>query len=255
MIESTFLIVPGVGVKKERTVWSSGIDKWNDFLSNDTVEGISSRLKIKSDTILTEAYEFLDNRDSRSLGNMLPKGEQWRLFDRFRDNATFLDIETDGLERDSLVTVVTIHSRKDTVTLVQNDDLNAETLSDALKDTSVLVTFNGSCFDIPVLRNSFPKVDLNMPHFDLRFGCRKVGYTGGLKCIERTLGIGRSDDIHDVDGEEAVALWKLWDRRGDRDALNRLIKYNRADTVNLENISKTIYGKLVTEYAGFGRYA
>ena len=255
MIESTFLIVPGVGVKKERTVWSSGIDKWSDFLSNKSIEGISPKLKIKSDIVLTEAYEFLDDNDSRSLGNMLPRGEQWRLFDKFRDNVSFLDIETDGLERDSLVTVVTVHNRKDTVTLIQNDDLDAETLSDALEDTSVLVTFNGSCFDIPVLRNSFPEVDLEMPHFDLRFGCRKIGYTGGLKCIERTLGIERSDDIHDVNGEEAVILWKLWEKRGNKDALDRLVKYNRADTVNLEGISKTIYEKLVTEYAGFGRYA
>jgi len=255
MIEHTFLIVPGVGTKKEKAVWSSGVDTWTDFISNDSVKGISSKMKIKSDLILTEAYKHLDNKDSRSLGDMLPRGEHWRLFNRFRNNASFLDIETDGLERDSLVTVVTIHSKKDTITLIQGDNLDAETLSYALKDTSILVTFNGSCFDVPVLKNSFPRVDLDIPHFDLRFGCRKVGYAGGLKNIERTLGMNRPEDINDVNGREAVLLWKLWERKGDKDALDRLIKYNRADTVNLESISETIYEKLVTDYAGFRRYA
>jgi hypothetical protein len=94
-----------------------------------------------------------------------------------------------------------------------------------------------------------------MPHYDLRFGCRKVGYTGGLKYIEKTLGMDRPYDINDVDGEEAVRLWKLWERKRDKDALDRLIKYNRADTVNLETISEIIYKKLVTDYAGFRRYA
>lgn len=255
MIENTFLIVPGVGTKKEKTVWSSGVNTWTDFISNDSVNGISSKLKIKSDLVLTEACELLDNGDSRSLGDMLPRGEHWRLFDKFRNNASFLDIETNGLERDSLVTVVTVHNKKDTITLVQGDNLDAETLSDALEGTSILVTFNGSCFDVPVLKNSFPKIDLDMPHYDLRFGCRKVGYTGGLKYIEKTLGMDRPYDINDVDGEEAVRLWKLWERKRDKDALDRLIKYNRADTVNLETISEIIYKKLVTDYAGFRRYA
>lgn len=253
MIENTFLIIPGIGKKKEKAVWSSGIETWNEFISSRTVNGISEKYKNNGDRVLTEATEMLDGHDSVALGDLLPKSEQWRLFDKFRDDAIYLDIETDGLERDSLVTVVTVHSKKDTVTLVNGDNLDAETLSDAIDGASMLVTFNGSCFDVPVLYNSFPKINLDIPHFDLRFGCRKVGYTGGLKHIENLLGMHRSEEIRDVDGFEAVRLWKLWERKKDRDALERLTEYNRADTVNLENISSVIYEKLVTEYAGFKR--
>ena len=49
----------------------------------------------------------------------------------------------------------------------------------------------------------------------------------------------------------AVHLWHQWKRHGDEDALNILQEYNRADTVNLEYIAGVIYGKLVTEHAGY----
>lgn len=254
MIENTFLIAPGVGAKKEQSFWENGILTWKDFIDTDTVGTMKPDRKAKMDSVLNEAYDLLDNDDSYALGDMLKSGERWRLYDRFKDRAAYLDIETDGLDRDSLVTVVTVHRKKETVTLTHGIDLDAETLADALDGCKLLITFNGCCFDVPVLQNSFPKVDLDMPQFDLRFGCRKVGLSGGLKNIERTVGICRSDDIEGVDGEEAVRLWKAWERHGDRDALNILTEYNRADTVNLERLSEMVYGKLVNDYAGFGKY-
>ena len=65
------------------------------------------------------------------------------------------------------------------------------------------------------------------------------------------LGITRADEIHDVDGEEAVRLWKNWEKRGDSESLRILTEYNRADTINLETISGMVYDRLVREYAGF----
>ncbi|MBO4551675.1 MAG: ribonuclease H-like domain-containing protein, partial [Candidatus Methanomethylophilaceae archaeon] len=127
----------------------------------------------------------------------------------------------------------------------------AETLQEALDGSKMLVTFNGKCFDVPVLRYSFPNVDLDIPHFDLRYGCGRIGLKGGLKPIERMLGITRADEIHDVDGEEAVRLWMNWEKRGDSESLRILTEYNRADTINLETISGMVYDRLVREYAGF----
>lgn len=65
------------------------------------------------------------------------------------------------------------------------------------------------------------------------------------------MGISRDEEIKGVDGFEAVMLWKKWDDFGDRDALNTLIEYNRADTVNLTAVAERVYEKLVREYAGF----
>lgn len=255
MIESTFQILPRFGPKKEMTLWESGIRRWSDFIDADSVGSIKGEQKERMDSQLNYAYELLESRDCCGLGNMLKPREHWRLYDRFRDAAGYLDIETDGLDRDSEVTVVTIHKKNGTITLVNGEDLCSESLSDALKDVSMLVTFNGRCFDVPTLRCSFPDVNLDLPHFDLRFGCKDVGMTGGLKNIERLIGLSRSDDIAEVDGFEAVRLWKRWERSGDEESLRRLVEYNRADTVNLETLADVVYPKLVKEYAGFEEHS
>ena len=249
MIEHTFQMLPSVGRKKESSLWESGVLGWEEFLSSAAVPGIKA--KDRCDAILMQASELLDDGEARLLGAMMPRGEQWRMYDRFRDGAAYLDIETDGLSRDALVTVVTVHRKGSTTTLVEGVDLDAGSLSDALDGADVLVTFNGSCFDVPVLRNSFPGVDFDIPHYDLRFASRKLGHKGGLKPLEIEMGISRPDEIEGVDGAMAVRLWRQWERHGDRDALDILVEYNRADTVNLETIADRIYGRLVTEYAGY----
>lgn len=249
MISHTFQLLPSVGAKKERAIWDQGIRTWDDFLGADAVGTMKPEAKERGDAVLMQAGELLDDGDCSGLAEMLPKGETWRLYRHFMDDAVYLDIETDGLTRDALVTVVTVHGRGDTVTLTGGIDLNPENLSDALDGASMIVSFNGSCFDIPVLRNSFPSVDFDIPQFDLRFASRKVGYRGGLKPLEIQLGITRSDDIEGVDGAEAVRLWKMWERHNDKDALDILTEYNRADTVNLERIAGIIYDRLVREHA------
>lgn len=251
MITHTFQMLPAVGAKKERAIWESGVLSWDDFLSADSVGSMKSDAKSRGDSVIMQASELLDDGDCSGLAEMIPKGEAWRMYGRFRDRAVYLDIETDGLSRDSLVTVVTLHGMGDTVTLTEGIDLTPEALSQALDGAAMLVTFNGSCFDVPVLRNSFPEVCWDFPMYDLRFASRKVGYRGGLKPLEIEMGITRSDEIEGVDGADAVRLWKMWQRNGDRDALDILTEYNRADTVNLEVIADRIFDKLVRDHAGF----
>jgi hypothetical protein len=251
MIEHTFQLIPSVGAKKEMAIWEAGTLTWDDFLNGDCPACVKPALREKGISALTQASELLDDGDTRLLGDMVPKKEHWRMFDRFKADAAYLDIETDGLSRDALVTVVTVHRPGRTVTLTEGIDLDAASLSDALDGTKILITFNGSCFDVPVLRNSFPGVDFDMPQFDLRFASRKVGYSGGLKHLEVEMGISRDEDIVGVDGAEAVHLWHQWARHGDEDALEILTEYNRADTINLETIAERIYGRLVTDYAGY----
>jgi len=251
MIESTFQILPRFGPRKEASLWASGIRKWSDFIDADIVGNIKGEQKSRMDSQLNYAYDLLDCGDSIGLGSMLKPREHWRLYNRFRDSIGYFDIETDGLDRDSEVTVVTIHKKGDTITLINGENLDSESLTNALRGVSMLVSFNGRCFDVPTLRCSFPDVDFDLPHFDLRFGCRDIGISGGLKNIEKEIGLQRSDDIAEVDGFEAVRLWKRWRNNGDKESLERLIEYNRADTVNLETLADTIYPRLVKEYAGF----
>ncbi|MFA7341578.1 MAG: ribonuclease H-like domain-containing protein [Candidatus Methanomethylophilaceae archaeon] len=244
MIRRTFQILPRVGPGKERTLWKEGIHDWDDFRECTEIKGMNEDRKRDADILLSAADRMLSEQRWRELSPLLPRQEHWRLYRQARDEVAFLDIETDGLGHDSTITVVGVHGPRGTDVLVKGRDLNAENLQRSLQKASMLVTFNGSCFDVPILRNNFPDLDWEIPHFDLRFGCRRLGITGGLKRIETLMGLQRDATLADVDGFEAVRLWNRWERRGDRGALHLLMEYNRADTVNLADLADIIYPHL-----------
>ena len=74
----------------------------------------------------------------------------------------------------------------------------------------------------------------------LRFVLRRLGLSGGLKVIERRMGLAREEGVDGLNGLDAVRLWAEY-RSGDRSALDRLIRYNTADIVNLEPLMETGY--------------
>jgi len=146
--------------------------------------------------------------------------------------------------------MVGIHRNGRTTTLVNGVDLDGDSLSEALKGTKLLVTFNGRSFDIPLLDFNFPFSVPRVPHFDLRHGCARIGLRGGLKRIERVLGIARPQEVDYVTGEQAAYLWKLWERKGNENALGLLCRYNEEDTKNLEPLARHTYEKLMKEADG-----
>ena len=104
----------------------------------------------------------------------------------------------------------------------------------------MVVTFNGAAFDLPFIRRHFRHVSLPAAHIDLRFLLRRLGLKGGLKQIECELHIRRADGVEGLNGYDAVLLWQAhqW---GDPEALERLIAYNREDTVNLEILMRLAF--------------
>jgi hypothetical protein len=228
-IENSFIPVRGVGEKTERRLWEQGVTHWDEF--EPSYVGATTGERIES--FVAEASERLDDGDASYFADAFPDREQWRLYENFRDEACFFDIETTGLDHDrNRVTTVSVHQGGDTRTLVRGDDLTDETLREAFADAPLLVTFNGARFDVPFLEASFD-VDLERPHIDLMYPCRRLDLTGGLKTIEEEVGIGR--DEPGLTGRDAVRLWREYER-GDDDALDTLVRYNREDTVNLETL-------------------
>ena len=57
---------------------------------------------------------------------------------------------------------------------------------------------------------------------------------GGLKTVERRLGIRRN--LPDIDGAEAVRLWRRYQANYDQDALRLLLEYNKEDVLNLRTL-------------------
>lgn len=238
-IENSFIPVHGVGETTERRLWEAGITHWDEF--HPRVRGIGETTAERIESFIDEAAGRLQNRDVAYFDRQFPSGERWRLYENFRDSTCFFDIETTGLDRyRNRVTTVSCYRNGQVTTLVRGEDLTADRLRREFDQADLLATFNGARFDVPFVETEFD-MDVTTPHLDLMYPCRKLGLSGGLKPIERELGIER--DLPEVDGREAVRLWHRYES-GDQSALERLIEYNREDTVNLQRLADRIAQQL-----------
>jgi len=239
-IENSFLPVRGVGETTERRLWEHGITHWDEF--DGSVVGPTTGERIE--TFIAEGKTHLDAGEFGPFAEALPAASRWRLFENVREDACYLDIETTGLDATHHeVTTVSLHRAGETRTYVNGRDLTAERLRREFDEAAALVTFNGQRFDVPFLEQAYD-VDIELPHIDLMYPCRKLDLTGGLKRIETEVGIGRGQP--DLSGRDAVRLWHEYER-GDDEALERLIRYNRADTANLEPLMETVADRLHEE--------
>ena len=228
-VENSFIGVEGVGERTERSLWEAGVTHWDDFDPRHVGETRAERIE----AFLERGRDALADEDVGFFDRAFPGREQWRLWRTFRERACAFDIETTGLEAErSVVTTVSLHQAGKTRTLGRGDDLTAEALQAAFADADLLVSFNGKRFDVPFLEHHFD-VDLDRPHLDVMYPARQAGLSGGLKAVERSLGVER--DLPEVDGREAVRLWHAHEAGRDG-ALERLIRYNREDVTTLPTV-------------------
>ena len=103
-------------------------------------------------------------------------------------------------------------------------------------------TFNGTRCTPPVDRRPLGELPDDQAHIDLLDPLRKLGYRGGLKKIEVQLGLEREGALKEADGFLAVLLWNEY-QRGNRAALDTLIRYNLEDVVNLQYLADIVYNK------------
>ncbi len=148
----------------------------------------------------------------------------------------YLDIETTGLsKRWSEVTVVGVGiEREEGLELHQlvGDELNHGALLRTLADVNRLYTYNGRRFDLPFIKYRLGlDIEKTLKHIDLMFFCWQRNLKGGLKNVERLLGIER--ELPDAGGLDAVRWWKRYAEHGDRAALDLLLRYNAEDVANL----------------------
>ena len=149
----------------------------------------------------------------------------------------YIDIETTGLSRRFAdLTVIGIALEKNgpcDVVQLFDAELSDEKLLAVLNGVDELYSYNGSRFDLPFIRAKLG-VDLSkcFKHTDLMYDCWRNKLKGGLKVVERKLGINRN--LKDVNGYEAVKLWYEYVNNHNRQALAMLLEYNREDIVNLQ---------------------
>ncbi|VBB43925.1 conserved hypothetical protein [uncultured Desulfatiglans sp.] len=245
MLQNTFLHIQGIGPKTEKGLWRRGIRCWDDFLRRSGTVFSDARDRYIEEEIRRSADHL---EDIRFFAGRLPPGELWRLFGEFRSRAAYLDIETSGgLDGMDEITVIGLYDGNQVFSFVNGRDLDR--FEEKVCAYDLLVTFNGSLFDVPFIRRAFPHITLPHAHIDLRFVLKRLGYSGGLKRIEKALGVGRDSDVDGLNGYDAVRMWRAH-REGREGALERLLAYNRADIVNLEPLMVLSYERLKREKTG-----
>ncbi|MFZ2498965.1 ribonuclease H-like domain-containing protein [Methanosarcina sp.] len=244
MLNNTYIHIPGVGKSLEQKIWAQGIHTWEEFLELEEKILIPPARKARICEEIKKSSEHLASKNYCFFSQCLPSAEHWRAYSAFSDSVAFVDIETTGLSqhRDK-ITVVGIYNGKESKTYVR--DINLDEIVEEFSKYKLLVSFNGARFDLPFIKSEFPDIEFNQLHIDLMYPLRRIGYSGGLKNIEKMLGISRSEDTEGITGFDAVRLWKNYEKRGDQEALDILVKYNKEDIVNLKTIIELTYPKMV----------
>lgn len=242
MLTQTFLHIKGIGAKKERELWRRGITSWEDFESK-----LKSQLRMftcpDDPSPVCDSRRALREGDAEFFARNLPRREHYRIALGFPSKTLFLDIETTGLSRyyDTITVVGWSMDSEYGVYIKGNND---GALRAALSEAKAIVTFNGSLFDLPFIRQEFSNLHIPSAHVDLRFLARRVGLSGGQKAIEKELGLVRPSYLQDVEGGAAPLLWYKY-RQGDLNSLKLLISYNHADIEGMKYIFDAVVDRLI----------
>jgi len=235
LLRNSYIHIPYVGYRIEKKIWDSGVKSWESFdaskinLPSFRCKHIQKFVNLSIDSFDKGNYSFFSS--------LLPKHEHWRCLNDF-PKVAYLDIETTGLDKvNDDITMIGVYDGSDVKTFVKGKDFLS--FPGYISSFPMLVTFNGSCFDLPFLSEKFG-IKFDQLHLDLRFAFRKVGICGGLKRIEKAFGLQRSNETEGIDGFEAVRLWYKY-VKGDDSALELLKKYNAEDVIGLKTLGIKAY--------------
>jgi len=248
MLQSTFVHAPWVGYPTEARLWRDGVRTWDDFLSQEPRLRVGHERRKAIQQEIERSHSRLKAGDYRYFARRLRPKDQWRAIGEWGDRAMFLDIETTGLRRNRHhVTVVGLNDGKRTRQFIEGVDLDE--FPAAIAKAPMVVTFNGSRFDLPFLQSWWPQLRFEQVHADLLYPLHALGLSGGLKAIESELGLERTEETRNLRGHDAVRLWRRFER-GDEDALDVLLEYNRQDVENLRPLMTYAYGALRAKCLG-----
>ena len=164
----------------------------------------------------------------------------------------FLDIETTGLSLGySQITVVGIHLvSRYTTRLIQlvGDDITAEKILEALHNTDIIHTYNGSRFDNTILRSKALHYDLDFPeygslrHIDLYYIAKyklRVGYAS----LENNCNYCNIRGKTKIDPD----LWLKAITSANKQAINDILYHNEQDLIITEKLFDKLrpYTKLI----------
>ena len=191
-------------------------------------------------SVLEGSVSALERLDGQFFCEAFSTGDLWRLWPDFRPKTVYLDIETDGGQSGNAITTVGLYDGETFTCLIKGVDLDS--FPEVIARYDMMVTFFGAGFDVPMLRKAFPYARYPRLHLDLCFALKKIGIRGGLKNIEKQLGLRRGAGVDGLSGLDAIRLWREY-RNGRDSSLATLIEYNREDVVNLEHLAQVTFDR------------
>src|SRR5438067_4558004 len=234
VITASFRHIGGIGPLRERQLWFSGVRSWAEVPGEGDI--LSPRLDGKLREGVAASLRKLAECDLEFFGQALPQTEHWRLLPQVIEEAAFLDIE-------AAADKVTVAGVLDADGLASfRGDLSG--LLERSRRWRALVTFNGTVFDVPILRRVLPEWKPPAVHVDLRHVYQRLRDKGGLKDIEVRVGFFRPPHLTALCGADAVALWHA-QTQGDPAALRRLVEYNLYDVFHLRPLAELGYNRLI----------
>ena len=244
LLRRSFLHLPGINAPEEARLWAEGISDWKDLVRHIPVQlDLYRRRGSALQSAVEASEEALADRDIAFFAKRLPKRELYRVAASFPESCVFLDIESTGLSTYyDRVTLVGWSVGNTYTALV--DPGRIEQLKRDLHEHPIVVTFNGSLFDLPFLAKSFKTDWSGLFHVDLRYLAKRVGLTGGQKKIEVEIGLTREGSLEGITGAEAVALWFDY-KEGDLNALRDLVRYNHADIEGMKFLFEEVIRRVV----------
>jgi hypothetical protein len=219
---------------RERQLWLNGIRSWDEVPASGEI--LSPRLDDKLRAGVTESRQALVNGDVNYFASRLPQTEHWRLLPQVLDGIGCLDIEA----ADDQITVIGVMDREGVRSFLGD----FEHFVERARGWKALVTFNGTVFDLPILRRVFPEWEPPRVHIDLKHVFQRLKEKGGLKALEPRVGFHRPPHLARLTGADAIALWHA-QKAGDRTALLRLVEYNLHDTFVLKPLAELGYNRLL----------
>lgn len=183
-------------------------------------------------------YEAPQKLPNRSFAPLSYWASLYRTYQHF---SLCLDIETEGINKP--ITVVGLYQPKpgipEVTQLIQGSTLTPGNLHDSLGRPELIITFNGLNMDIPRIRQEFPHViPENIKILDLYRIAKRLNLNCSLTTLEQTFNIDRLDD-YSKRKHIAVKLWKQH-LQGHPWALQRLLEYNKQDTINLYPLAEQL---------------
>lgn len=230
MLPACFIHLSGIGPATAAKLRAAGLDNWEKALD-------APELPLAPDKGhdfrrgLEESRRRLTDGDALWFSERLPPAERWRLFPHFGGRAAYVDIETTGLSRDkAVITTIALYDGAGLKSYVRGRNLRD--FARDIEAYALLVTWNGLGFDAPFIRRALD-APLRMAHLDLMPVFRRLGLRGGLKKVEKALGLSRAE-LDGADGLMAVRLWREYESSGLESALETLLAYNAEDVFSLE---------------------